>query len=301
MPITKEKFKGKEYLIASGVVTGAYVNEIPPEKRKTYAGPNGTWSPDKRLKIVVDGIDISLGMTDKDGIRAKDADGKYHDVVKGVEVSVEVTENGEYNGKPQYQAKLAGITVTDVSNAQAPAKAGAPQGQAAQPFKAKDMTGIQVGHAINGALSYITSNGLEIDNAFIVAVAKVVNEATEDVRTVYKQRNPGMNDYDLGAATGHAVLNACRLVAESEVAELKGNLVTVAFDLLDNVVTPITEYIKQGQKAPEAKASPVAAKKATTSKAKILPKVAPKSTVEDERPEPPDDYFDDMDDDSIPF
>ena len=298
MPITKEKFKGKEYLIASGVVTGAYVNEIPPEKRKTYAGPNGAWAPDKRLKIVVDGIDISLGMTDKDGIRAKDADGKYHDVVKGVEVSVEVTENGEYNGKPQYQAKLAGITVTDVSKAESPAKAGgASQGQAAQPFKAKDMTGIQVGHAINGALSYITSNGLEIDNDFIVAVAKVVNEATEDVRTVYKQRNPGMNDYDLGAATGHAVLNACRLVAESEVAELKGNLVTVAFDLLDNVVSPITEYIKQGQKAPEAKASPVAAKKAVTSKAKILPKATPKPAVEDERPEPPDD-FEDMD---VPF
>lgn len=300
MPITKEKFKGKEYLIASGVVTGAYVNEIPPEKRKTYAGPNGAWTPDKRLKIVVDGIDISLGMTDKDGIRAKDADGKYHDVVKGVEVSVEVEENGEYNGKPQYQAKLGGITVTDVSNAQATAKAGgASQGQAAQPFKAKDMTGIQVGHAINGALSYITSNGLEIDNDFIVAVAKVVNEATEDVRAVYKQRNPGMNDYDLGAATGHAVLNACRLVAECEVAELKGSLVTVAFDLLDNVVAPITEYIKQGQKAPEAKASPVAAKKAATSKAKILPKATPKPTPEDERPEPPD-AFDEFDDD-VPF
>ncbi len=299
MPITKEKFKGKEYLIVSGIVTGAYVNDIPPDKIKSYSGPNGIWTPNKRLKIVVDGVDISLGMSDKDSIRAKDADGNYHDIVKGVEVSVEVTENGEYNGKPQYQAKLGGITVTDVSNAQAPAKAGgAPQGQAAQPFKAKDMTGIQVGHAINGALSYVTSNGLEIDNDFIVAIAKVVNEATEDVRTVYKQRNPGMNDYDLGAATGHAVLNACRLVAESEVAELKGNLVTVAFDLLDNVVTPITEYIKQGQKAPEAKASPVAAKKAATSKAKILPKATPKPQVEDERPEPPDDDFDDMD---VPF
>ena len=298
MPITKEKFKGKEYLIASGKVTGAYVNDIAPDKIKTYAGPQGPWTPTKRLKIVVDGIDISLGMSDKDTIRAKDADGKYHDVVKGVEVSVEVTENGEYNGKPQYQAKIGGITVVDVSGAEAPTKAGgASQGQAAQPFKAKDMTGIQVGHAINGALSYITSNGLEIDNAFIVEVAKVVNEATEDVRTVYKQRNPGMNDYDLGAATGHAVLNACRLVAESEVAELKGNLVTVAFDLLDNVVTPITEYIKQGQKAPEAKASPVAAKKAVTSKAKILPKATPKPVVEDERPEPPD-GFEDMD---VPF
>ena len=300
MPITKEKFKGKEYLIASGKVTGAYVNDIAPDKIKTYAGPQGPWTPTKRLKIVVDGIDISLGMSDKDTIRAKDADGKYHEIVKGVEVSVEVSENGEYNGKPQYQAKIGGITVVDVSGAEAPAKAGgASQGQAAQPFKAKDMTGIQVGHAINGALSYITSNGLEIDNDFIVAVAKVVNEATEDVRTVYKQRNPGMNDYDLGAATGHAVLNACRLVAESEVAELKGNLVTVAFDLLDNVVTPITEYIKQGQKAPEAKASPVAAKKAVTSKAKILPKATPKPVVEDERPEPPD-GFDDFDD-SIPF
>ena len=300
MPITKEKFKGKEYLIASGKVTGAYVNDIAPDKIKTYAGPQGPWTPTKRLKIVVDGIDISLGMSDKDTIRAKDADGKYHEIVKGVEVSVEVSENGEYNGKPQYQAKIGGITVVDVSGAEAPAKAGgASQGQAAQPFKAKDMTGIQVGHAINGALSYITSNGLEIDNAFIVEVAKVVNEATEDVRTVYKQRNPGMNDYDLGAATGHAVLNACRLVAESEVAELKGNLVTVAFDLLDNVVTPITEYIKQGQKAPEAKASPVAAKEAVTSKAKILPKATPKPVVEDERPEPPD-GFDDFDD-SIPF
>lgn len=288
----------KPYMLVTGVVTAAYINEI--KEVKEYAGPNGVWRPTKRLSIVVDGTRVDLGMSEKDQIRAKDVNDKYQDVVKGVEVSVVVEENGEYKGVTQYKAKISGITVIDISNAETPAKAGgASQGQAAQPFKAKDMTGIQVGHAINGALSYITSNGLEIDNDFIVAIAKVVNEATEDVRTVYKQRNPGMNDYDLGAATGHAVLNACRLVAESEVAELKGNLVTVAFDLLDNVVTPITEYIKQGQKAPEAKASPVAAKKAATSKAKILPKVAPKPVIEDERPEPPDD-FDEFDGD-VPF
>lgn len=299
MAITKERDPKtrKEYLLASGIVSGAYVNDI--KDVKTYNGPNGPWTPTKRHSIVVDGVRIDLGMSEKESIRAKDVDDKYQEVVKGVEVSVVVEENGEYKGVTQYRAKVGNVTVIDISGAEAPAKpAGTNSQSQAQPFKAKDMTGVQVGHAINGAINYVTSNGLEPDNDKLVSTAKIVHEATEDVRTVYKQKNPGMNDYDLGAATGHAVLNACRLVAENDDNALKDALVSIAFDLLENVVMPITEHIKQGQKAPEPKASPVAAKKAATSKAKILPKATPKPAVEDE----PQSGFDDMDDDmDIPF
>jgi hypothetical protein len=289
----------KPYMLAVGKVTGAYINEI--KELKTYSGPNGPWTPTKRLKIVVDGVNIDLGMSEKDQIRAKDVDDNYHDVVKGVEVSVVVEENGEYQGKPQYRAKTSAITVLDVSGAQAAPSANKPAQTAggAQSFKPKDMTGVRVGHALNGAFEYLLGNGLDFDyekDGITVKYAKLVNEATETVRTIYAARNVGMSDYDIGAASGHAVLNACRIIPETPEAEFKDALVTYANFLLDNVVPAITDYIKQGAKAPAAKASPPAAKKAAT-KARAVPKAPAKVEPEDDQPAT---GFDDFDDD-IPF
>jgi hypothetical protein len=162
------------------------------------------------------------------------------------------------------------------------------------------MTGVRVGHCLNGAFEYLLSNGIDFDyekGGITVKYAKMVNEATETVRTTYAARNSGMSDYDVGAASGHAVLNACRIIPETPEAEFKDALITTANALLDNIVPAITEYIKQGATAPAAKASPPAAKKAVT-KAKPVPKPPTKPEID---PEIDDAVgFDDMDDD-IPF
>lgn len=290
----------KPFLMAEGTVTGAYVNDI--KEVKTYSGPNGPWTPTKRLSIVVDGTRIDLGMSEKDKIRAKDVDDNYQDVVKGVEVSVVVEENGEYQGKTQYKAKTSGITVLDISKAEAPTKAGAPAagGQAGgqTSFKPKDMTGVRVGHAINGALNYVLSNGIDYDMPGLVDIAKVVDAATDNVRATYAADNPGMSDYDVGAASGHAVLNACRMVGEADNLQvLQDEIITLANALLSEVVPTISEHIKEGAKAPAPKATKVVPAKKAATRAKPLPKPAVDEAPDLQEP----DRFADMDDDPIPF
>ena len=292
----------KPYMLAVGKVTAAYVNDI--KEPKTYTGLKGeAWTPTKRLSIVVDGTRIDLGMSEKESIRAKDLEDKYQDVVKGVEVSVVIEENGEYKGAKQYRAKTSGITVLDISGAEAPAankpSGSASTGGAAQSFKPKDWTGTKCGHAINGAFAYFLSNGVDFDyeaNGITVKYAKLVNDATETVKATYAVKNPSMSDTDVGFASGHAVLNACRIIAETPEAEFKDALITTANALLDNIVPAITEYIKQGASAPAAKASPPAAKKAAT---KAKPVVKPPVQQEPEFDDVPN--FDAEDDDSAPF
>lgn len=300
MAITTEKDPKtrKEYLLASGKVTAVYINDI--KEVKTYAGPNGPWTPTKRLKIVVDGVGIDLGMSEKDSVRAKDVDEKYHDVVKGIEVSVVIEENGEYQGKVQYKAKTSAITILDISGAEtAPASSAARANPAATAYKPKDNTGIRTGHAVNGAFAYFLGNGIDFDfeaDGPTVRIAKLVNDVTETVVAGYKAKNPSMSEYDLGAAAGHAVLNACRIIPEVDEAEFKDTLTTTATAILYNVIPAVTEYVKEAQKAPEAKVSKPAAKKAAT-KAKPVVK-APAKVAEDERPEPPVEEYDDPD---VPF
>lgn len=299
MAITTEKDPKtrKEYLLASGKVTGVFVNDV--KEVKTYSGPNGPWTPTKRLAIVVDGTRVDLGMSEKEVIRAKDVEDKYHDVVKGIEVSVVIEENGEYKGATQYKAKTSAITILDLSGAEtAPASNSARSTPAAQSFKPKDNTGIRTGHAVNGALNYFIGNGLEFDfeaDGVTVRIAKLVNDVTETVVAAYKAKHPDLSEYDVGAAAGHAVLNATRIIGETPEAEFKDALLTTATAILENVIPAVTEYVKEGQKAPAAKVTKPAVKKAAT-KAKAVPKKVEETVVE----ETPSTGFDDLDDD-IPF
>lgn len=289
----------KPYLLAVGKVTGAYVNDI--KEVKTYSGPNGAWTPTKRLSIVVDGVRIDLGMSEKDSIRAKDLEDKYHDVTKGVEVSVVIEENGEYQGKKQYKAKTSAITILDVSGAEA---SGSQQARSApaqsQQFKPKDTSGIRTGHSVNGAFAYFLGNGIDFDyepDGVTVRIAKIVNDVTETVIAAYKAKNPSMSEYDVGAAAGHAVLNACRIIPETDEAEFADVLTTTANAILYNIIPAVTEYVKKGQETKPAKASPPAAKKAVSKAKPVVKAPEPPATIEDSNGGP---AFDDFDDD-IPF
>lgn len=288
MAITTEKFKGKEYLIASGKVTAVYINDL--KEVKTYNGPNGPWVPTKSVKIVVDGAAISLGLSEKDVVRAKDADGNYHDVVKGVEVSVEVEENGEYKGVKQYQAKTSGITITDLSGAEA---SGSQQARSApaqsQPFKPKDMSGVEAGQSLNGAMNFILTFGLEPSNENIVNYGKMVHKATVKVKTAYKEANPSVPEYDAGARCGLAVLTACKLIGVEQ--DFEKGVFEIAQEILSEVLEPITEFVKSPitTPPPAVKTARAVPAKTSTTKAKPIPKVE-EPIVEEED-----------DADSIPF
>lgn len=312
MGIKKQTFRGQEVITIEGTVSAFYINEIPADQIKTY-GDKG-WTPTHRYTVVVDGIRIGLGMGDKDGvsdrqiIQAKDNDGNWHAITKGVKVDIEVTEGKEYKGVMQYNSAPAKVLILDASGAQATSQA--PKSTAggtssAQPFKPKDTSGIRTGHSVNGAFAYFLSNGIDFDyeaDGITVRIAKIVNDVTETVIAAYKAKNPSMSEYDVGAAAGHAVLNACRIIPETDEAEFADVLTTTANAILYNIIPAVTEYVKKGQETKPAKASPPAAKKAVS---KAKPVVKPAKTpveapVQDDVGEYTNTGFDDFDDD-VPF
>jgi hypothetical protein len=278
----------KPYMLAVGKVTAAYVNDI--KEPKTYTGLKGeAWTPTKRLSIVVDGTRIDLGMSEKDQIRAKDLEEKYQDVVKGVEVSVVIEENGEYKGVKQYRAKTSGITVLDVSGAEAPSASkpsGGSAGGAAQSFKPKDMTGVEAGQSLNGAMNFLLTYGVDPTNENIVEYGKKVHQATVQVKAIYKELNPSVPEYDAGARCGLAVLTACKLVGTEQ--DFESGVINIAQDILANVLEPITQYVKSPagtQTTP--KVSRVVPKKPLATKAKPVIKEVPPEI--DEPPEEDED------------
>lgn len=282
MAINKTVFRGKEVITIDGKVDAFYINPIKPEHIKTYSGKNGPWTPTHRYNLVVDGQPISLGMGDKDGvsdrqsIQGKDNDGKYHTLVKGLEVSVEVTENGEYQGKTQYQSSNSKVVVIDASGAEAPQqKGGANSGGNSYTAKPRNTEGISVGHSLNGAMNFLLTQGVETSNENIVKYAKMVHNATEKVKKITEGKNTGMDAYSVGAMSGNAVLNACKFVNPD--SDFESQLEGIAIDFLDNVVPLIAEHVKGGAKeeSPPAKITRATPAKKAATKAPAVAKKEP--------------------------
>lgn len=280
MAINKTVFRGKEIITIDGKVDAFYINPIKPEHIKTYSGKNGPWTPTHRYNLIVDGQPISLGMGDKDGvsdrqiIQGKDNDGKYHALVKGLEVSVEVTENGEYQGKTQYQSSNSKVVIIDASGAEAPQQKSSGGSANNYQAKPKDMSGISVGHSFNGAMNFITTYGQDNSNENIVAVAKKVHDVTERVKAEYAKANPDMSAYDSGAAAGNSVLNACKLVGVD--GDFEEGVYSLAMDFLNNVVPKIMAHVKgEAKPAPAVKTTRSAPAKKPATKAKPVEEMFP--------------------------
>lgn len=109
--------------------------------------------------------------------------------------------------------------------------------------KKPEKIGMQVGHALNGSLNICRNLGVTSKEG-IYEYAKIVQDATISVKAWYAeyntQNNLGLDDYDVGAASGHAILNATRDVADVSQASLE----VYAKDLLSSIVQQITNYVK---------------------------------------------------------
>lgn len=299
MGIKKQTFRGQEVITIEGTVSAFYINEIPADQIKTY-GDKG-WTPTHRYTVVVDGIRIGLGMGDKDGvsdrqiIQAKDNDGNWHAITKGVKVDIEVTEGKEYKGVMQYNSAPAKVLILDASGAQATSQA--PKSTAggtssAQPFKPKDMSGVEAGQSLNGAMNFILTYGLEPSNENIVNYGKMVHKATVKVKSAYKEANPSVPEYDAGARCGLAVLTACKLVGVEQ--DFEKGVVQLAQEILSEVLEPITEFVKSPitTPPPAVKTARAVPAKTAGSKAKPVPKVE-EPVVEEEDPLGGDPEFED--------
>lgn len=248
----------KEIVLVEGKITGIYFNEL--KTIKTYAND---WTPTHSVNMVVDGDKVGLGLTDKEVLSAKDADDAWHDLVKGVEVSIEVVE-GEYNGKPQYNATTKDVLVVDASGAETVQQA--QNTTPKQTYAKKDFTGVYVGHSVNMAFNLLA--GEAVDNADgVIELAKKCHDLTQSLKKEYAEKNPDMSDYDLGAMVGQSVLSA------SNVTDFD-SLEAVARDTLDKIVPQVSAYVKGGsEEKPQAAPKKAVAKKAVAKKAPVKEEV----------------------------
>lgn len=215
----------------------------------------------------------------------------------GNEISVNLTK--EQIGQVQVGGRLAGQRGEDGSivsgfKAYGP-KGSAPAGGNRSGGK-KDNSGMETGHALNGALN-LRRSGLTMPP--VVEVAKVVHDVTKHLKLDAAQdpANKGMSDYDLGAMVGHAVLNATRDIQVGEndnPEEITGKLLAYARGLMSEVVPGVSAYVKGESLAGAANSTP---------DPKLEPKDEPQQTTQTVTDNghidmsPPDVDFDD----DIPF
>lgn len=238
MPITKQRDPRtkKEITFVEGKVEKIYVN--PVKEIKTYAGPNGPWTPTHIINFVVDGIRIGLGLTDKTEVRGKTEDDKYHDVTEGSTVTVEISKIGEYKGKPTYETKPSLIFINDL----APASAAPARGAGNTEGRDKEENpGMLRNHANNAAGYFMAARGMAYKFETYNEIAEAMHRITTELKAEYTKTNPfGFSRYEIGNAAGGAVLNAAKLATKIE------NVKALAADLLEKNV-PYMQAVVTGK------------------------------------------------------
>lgn len=250
----KDPRTGKISKFVKGVVEGIYFNEL--KSPKTYTANGRQWTPTHSITIVVDGVRISLGLTEKSAVNVKDENDQWVELARGMEISVDVDE-GEYNGKPQYGSRSSNITILSTEGAiqeSSNQKGSSPQ------FSSKRGEGVSVGHAINVAMNVLRDL---TDPSAIVENAKGAHTLTTRLKEEYASENTDMSEYDVGARVGQAVLSASHYV--ESVADIEA----LARQTLTYIVPQVEEFVRNGGDV-ESKETP-----------KKVTKKAPAKTVED--------------------
>lgn len=190
----------------------------------------------------------------------------------GDEVSVVLTK--EQIDQVQVGGRLAGQRGEDGSltgfRAYGP-KGSAPAGGNRTGGK-KDTSGVETGHALNGALN-LRRSGLTAPS--VLEVAKVVHDVTKSLKEAAAKdpANKGMSDYDLGSMVGHAVLNATRDISVGDndsPVEISDKITGYVNELIGTVVHDLSAYVKGGNLAAAAESTP---------DPKLEPKIEPQQTA----------------------
>lgn len=230
------------------------------------------------------GVWVGLGEVklhpEHENLQVKHED-KWVTIEKGVELSMDVKVN-EWNGKTYYQSSKGKINILSMEGVAAAqqetskgkqSSTGSASDSKQSSYKPRDNTGMQTGHAVNGALE-LKRGGAKGDAFDLAGMVHVATDALKAV--VAQEKGVDVNNYDLGASVGHAILNACR--------DLKS---------ANPTVEQITEKAHEVLELSERVA-------ATIRNGGVVPEVKEEKKVEKTKPvkpsEPPMDF-----DDDVPF
>ena len=227
------------------------------------------------------------------GAVVKDENGNEVSVVLNKEQIAQVQVGGRLAGQRAEDGTLSGFKAYGPKGS-----AGAGAGGSKGGFK-KDNSGMETGHALNGALN-LRRSGLTIPP--VVEVAKVVHDVTKHLKldAANDPANKGMSDYDLGAMVGHAVLNATRDIQVGEndnPEEITGKLLAYARGLMSEVVPGVSAYVKGEQPSGDNTVQTAQSQTAPDPQPKVETQQAPVVNNGHIDMTPPDVDFDD----DIPF
>lgn len=272
MAMTEYKTRTGTETVAEGELKAIFFNEL---KTKKDYGTNGkSWIPTHSVNIIIDEDRVSLGLTDKDVLRAKDAEGNYHDLVKGQKISVVITPNGEYKGVKQWQGRTGDVIVLE----QAPEGSAQATGGSQKPYtpQKRDNSGVVSGNGFNAAKALL---GSYEDTEEFVKVAIALVDIGQKLRSSLKESRPDLDEYSVGAQSGMALIAAC------EWAESIDDVENIAMDILDNTLPKITEYVKTLDE-PKTAVKKTTAKKTTAKKTvKKTTELSPENVDDSEIPE----------------
>ena len=230
----------KEVLFATGIVKGIFFNKLDAVKTYTYDGK--AWTPTHSVSIIVDDTRISYGLTDKEKLNAKDVSGEYHEIVKGMEVTVEITEQSEYKGKPSYSSKSSKTTIINSVPKDSPRGSGKSEG-------GYDDTPLAAGNARTAAVNWVYRGIVDVSR--IKEAVKDFAEVSHSVRE--KVINNGMSSRDAGFGVGQATVAASLLC--NKFSEVEKFIVKYVETLIPASIEAV-KSIKGGEKAPKQVAKP---------------------------------------------
>lgn len=232
-----EKYRGK--------VKQVFVKELDKPEEFVHEGKTITSTHRHSLKMDDDNW-YGFGSSDRDAFLAADPDdgGKYKVLGPGSEITVRYTlsDCGKFRN-----AKKSGITVDDLVVGEV-FRPGKPDGDSKgnSGGGSFDLTGIKVGHAINAAM--LLGNNDYKNPTAILKVAEQLHDVSAKVEAKYRELNPNMSARDIGAASGNAVLNACKL--KNDVKDIY----KTAMALLTILVPKLTAYVK-GERTEESEST----------------------------------------------
>lgn len=226
----------------TGIVQKVFVKELDNPRPFTFQGKTITNTHRHSLQLD-DGNWYGFGDSDRDVFLGKDpSDGKNKVLGEGSQVLImySMSPCGKYRN-----AKKSNMTVLSFVQGQKwepQAQQGIGQQARTNAGGGFDLTGVKVGHAINAAMLLLNDKPNSVGHLRDVAIQ--LHDISARVEAAYKAANPGMSARDIGSASGHAVLNACKLKDDINGVE------QTALGILNNVVPAVTAYVK-GEVSPQ--------------------------------------------------
>lgn len=233
LPVIEESFKRKDDTTAT-VIKGKK-NKIKITSESGVV-KDDVPTPSKGRKIYGEIVTVAGNK-----VSVKTEDGE-HDVTLNDDQLSQIVDGGRLTG-----IRLEDGTITSGFKAYGPkaSKGGNAESKAGSRFK-KDNSGMETGHAINGALNLVRKG---LSDAPVVEIAKVIHDVTKSLKEVFKnlESTKGMSEYDIGAMVGHAVLNATRdieVTGGDTPSDIYNKLEEYSTNLMNDVVPLVSAYVK---------------------------------------------------------